>query len=187
MEYKNKMNLKFLSLGENESFARLAVASFCSNVGFDVEEISDINAVRRSYIEVGRREAEYRGASFSLRLSLEDTMQTALTISTEGKLGVGSYPDLKKGIEGLRQFVFSYKFGISHAVTHAARAAYVAACILYHENKLLRYDTSIDLLRLVIGKKPLDVLKKSNPEAFYYWYLVEKLRTEKEPAQLDAG
>ncbi len=42
MEYKNKMNLKFLSLGENESFARLAVASFCSNVGFDVEEISDI-------------------------------------------------------------------------------------------------------------------------------------------------
>ncbi len=42
MEYKNKMNLKFLSLGENESFARLAVASFCSNVGFDVEELSDI-------------------------------------------------------------------------------------------------------------------------------------------------
>lgn len=42
MEYKNKMNLKFLSLPENESFARLAVASFCSNVNFSIEEISDI-------------------------------------------------------------------------------------------------------------------------------------------------
>jgi len=38
----NKMNLKFLSLSENESFARLAVASFCANVKLSVEDISDI-------------------------------------------------------------------------------------------------------------------------------------------------
>jgi len=42
MEYINKMSLKFLSLNENESFARLAVASFCSNVVKDIEVISDI-------------------------------------------------------------------------------------------------------------------------------------------------
>lgn len=42
MEVLNKMNLKFLSLSENESFARLAVASFCSNCKFDIEAISDI-------------------------------------------------------------------------------------------------------------------------------------------------
>lgn len=42
MEVLNKMNLKFLSLSENESFARLAVASFCSNCNFDIEAISDI-------------------------------------------------------------------------------------------------------------------------------------------------
>ena len=42
MSYKNKMNLKFLSLSENESFARLAVASFCSNVKLTIDEISDI-------------------------------------------------------------------------------------------------------------------------------------------------
>lgn len=45
MEYKNKMELKFLSLSENESFARLAVASFCSNLSFNIEEISDIKTV----------------------------------------------------------------------------------------------------------------------------------------------
>ena len=38
----NKMNLKFLSLSENESFARLAVASFCANVKLSIEDISDI-------------------------------------------------------------------------------------------------------------------------------------------------
>ena len=39
---KNKMNLKFSALSENESFARLAVASFCANEKFDIEEITDI-------------------------------------------------------------------------------------------------------------------------------------------------
>lgn len=36
------MKLEFLSLSENESFARLAVASFCSNLGLTIEEIDDI-------------------------------------------------------------------------------------------------------------------------------------------------
>ena len=40
--YKNIMNLKFLSLSENESFARLAVASFCSCKAIDVETLTDI-------------------------------------------------------------------------------------------------------------------------------------------------
>lgn len=39
---KNKMNLKFSALSENESFARLAVASFCANEKFNIEEITDI-------------------------------------------------------------------------------------------------------------------------------------------------
>ena len=38
----NKMNLKFLSLGENEGFARLAVASFCANLNLTIDDISDI-------------------------------------------------------------------------------------------------------------------------------------------------
>lgn len=42
MEYINKMSLKFLALSENESFARLAVASFCSNKFKNIETISDI-------------------------------------------------------------------------------------------------------------------------------------------------
>lgn len=40
--YINKMSLRFTAKSENEGFARLAVASFCSNVIKDVEVISDI-------------------------------------------------------------------------------------------------------------------------------------------------
>jgi stage II sporulation protein AB (anti-sigma F factor) len=42
MTYINEMNLKFSALSENESFARLAVASFCSDKIKEIEKISDI-------------------------------------------------------------------------------------------------------------------------------------------------
>ncbi len=44
-----------------------------------------------------------------------------------------------------------------------------------------RYDMSMDLRQLSIGKRPLNTLKKSNPEAFYYWYLIEQLQRDREP------
>lgn len=42
MEYRNHMNIKFLSLSENESFARVCVASFCALKNCSVDEIADI-------------------------------------------------------------------------------------------------------------------------------------------------
>lgn len=40
--YKNKMKLEFLSKSENEAFARIAVATFASQLDPSIEEISDI-------------------------------------------------------------------------------------------------------------------------------------------------
>lgn len=40
--YKNKMNLEFISKSSNEAFARIAVASFASQLDPSIEEISDI-------------------------------------------------------------------------------------------------------------------------------------------------
>lgn len=42
MSYKNEMTLEFLALSENESFARLAVASFCASKLKTVEEVEDV-------------------------------------------------------------------------------------------------------------------------------------------------
>lgn len=42
MSYKNEMALEFLALSENESFARLAVASFCASKLKTVEEVEDV-------------------------------------------------------------------------------------------------------------------------------------------------
>ena len=42
MEYRNELSLKFLSLSENEGFARSSVASFCLPLNPSIELITDI-------------------------------------------------------------------------------------------------------------------------------------------------
>lgn len=168
----NTLGIPYMKAGSSST---LEIIKQLFDVGILFEKVSDIGAVGRSYVEIGQQEAAYRGRVFSLEESIRDTIQTALSISMAGALGEGNYSELRKGIKGLRQFVFSHRYGLSHAVTHAARAAYLAACILHNENIITRYDKSMDLNPLFTGKKPLDLLKKTNPEAFYYWYQIEKL------------
>lgn len=42
MKINNEMSLTFLALSENEAFARVAVASFCSSINPTIDELSDI-------------------------------------------------------------------------------------------------------------------------------------------------
>ncbi|MBQ2864667.1 MAG: anti-sigma F factor [Clostridia bacterium] len=42
MEYKNELKLQFLSLSENEGFARSCVASFCLPLNPSIETITDV-------------------------------------------------------------------------------------------------------------------------------------------------
>ena len=42
MSYKNNMKLRFSALSENESFARVCIASFCSVLNPTLEELNDI-------------------------------------------------------------------------------------------------------------------------------------------------
>jgi stage II sporulation protein AB (anti-sigma F factor) len=45
MLYENNLSLKFSAINENESFARLAIASFCSSRFKSIEDIADIKTV----------------------------------------------------------------------------------------------------------------------------------------------
>ncbi len=45
MTFRNKMELRFLAKSENEAFARVAVASFVSQLDPDLEQLADIKTV----------------------------------------------------------------------------------------------------------------------------------------------
>ena len=65
--------------------------------------------------------------------------------------------------------------GIEKAIAYAARAAYLAKLIETGEKSFVRFDNAEQVSNWTI-EAPLDTslnrLKRTNPEAFFYWYQV---------------
>jgi len=54
----------------------------------------------------------------------------------------------------------------------AAKAAYLSTLLRSNKAEITRYDSSIDMKNFRLENKRLHSLKKSNPEAFFYWYQI---------------
>ena len=80
---------------------------------------------------------------------------------------------LMHGIGQLKQYIFSENYHIEKAVIHAARAAYMAALIRTGEKTLQRFTEPMEIKDWNIANQQfnkLNKLRKSNPEAFFYWH-----------------
>ena len=107
------------------------------------------------------------------KLVLDDIFDTALTISIKGQLGKGNMDALMQGIGQLKQYIFSENYHIEKAVTHSARAAYTTTLIQAGEKTKQHFTDPMEIKDWNIANQQynkLNKLRKSNPEAFYYWY-----------------
>jgi 3-methyladenine DNA glycosylase AlkC len=86
---------------------------------------------------------------------------------------------LQKGIQRISSFIFSESYHIEKAIAHASKAAYISALIQYNANTIEKFETPLQLKDWLIGESlnnKLNKLKKSNPEAFFYWYKIYELK-----------
>jgi hypothetical protein len=141
---------------------------------FDIS--TDLDIIRKSFTAIANVELQYRNhEDKSIADVHEDIYQTSLSISSRGLLGSGNYPILQAGIQRVARFIFSETFHLDKAVTAAAKAAYINHLIKNNETIIERFgdiqtvkEWSIDNPKL----NKLNKLKKSNPEAFFYWYQI---------------
>ena len=76
---KNKMHLEFDSKSENESFARVAVAAFCTRLDPTIEEISDIKtAVSEAVTNCVVHGYEGKEGTITIECSIQDDWVTVL-------------------------------------------------------------------------------------------------------------
>ena len=137
---------------------------------FDISK--DIDKVRAAFAKVVQKEIGYRNNEITPEAVLEDIFQTALCISTRGVMGNGDFEEIQGGISRVKGFVFSAAYHIEHAIVSAAKAAYLSTLIASSDKTMERYrnpsqnkDLSIDHLSF----NKLGRLKRTNPEAFFYW------------------
>ena len=148
------------------------------DIGRLFDAVEDLEITSCSFKRIAHVELGYRNLGSDLALIFQDIRQTAMVLATRGFEGNGDYPLLQDGVKRLGAFIYNNKYYIEDAIVDSAKAAYAATCIekgVFDINKFSMSEITKDM---IIGKKlpsRLNRLKKSNAEAFYYWYLIDNM------------
>jgi len=144
---------------------------------FDVA--SDVDLIRKTFEWTAIKELAYRGMpELAPTDVLLDSFQTACLIGTRGAIADEEYAELMSGLKKLTAFVYSTTFTIDTAIVCASKVAYLAGLILKQISRIARFQTNIDISSWIISNPEyakLNKIKKTSPEAFFYFYQALKL------------
>ena len=151
------------------------------DIGNIFDNVDDLAAISTTFEKFALTELSYREMAENTQLVLDDIFQAALTISTRGKEGKANFKALQQGISQVKAFIFSESYHIEKAIVHAAKAAYLSKLIQHRETSFEKFTTPLAIKDWIIEQPfstRLNKLKKSNPEAFFYWYRVYELENK---------
>jgi predicted nucleotidyltransferase component of viral defense system len=174
----NTTGIPYIKKGEEKNMEIIKQLYDVGNL-FDV--VSDLNNLKSTFEKFAQTELSYREKTdLNVKDVLDDIYQTSLSISTRGVIGNGNFEQLLNGIKAIKQFIFSESYQIEKAIIHSAKAAYLSSIIKNNANKIEKFTSpdqvkDFDIKDQNINR--LNRLKKSNPEAFFYWYKIYELET----------
>jgi len=148
------------------------------DIGNIFDDIEDITTVATTFKKFALTELNYRDKGVDIQIVIDDIFETALTISTRGKDGKANFAALQEGISQIKAFIFSESYHIEKAIAHVAKAAYLVKLIEHEATTFVRFSDPMEIKDWVIEQPfytRLNKLKKSNPEAFFYWFKVYEL------------
>jgi len=151
------------------------------DVGNLIDIAEDGELVKTTFESFATIELKYRECEERVDGVLEDIYQTALCIVSRGVEGKGDFAELQTGIQRVSRFIFSETFHIDKAILAASKAAYMATLIRTKNWAIEKFRDPKLMKDWSIGEPfwpRLNRLKKSNPEAFFYWYKIFELNGE---------
>lgn len=152
------------------------------DVGNLIDISEDVDLVKSTFESFASTELAYRDQSGKTAEDvLEDIYQTSLCIVSRGATGNGDFDQLQTGIQRVSRFIFSETFHIDKAIIAASKAAYMATIIRTQNGAIEKHGDPKIMKDWVIGEPfwpRLNRLKKSNPEAFFYWYKIFEINGE---------
>jgi len=149
------------------------------DIGNLLDVVSDAEIIKSAFFRFAATELTYRNQSgMNEKDVLEDIMQTSLCIVTRGTDGKGNFEELVLGIQRVSGFIFSEGYHLEKAILHASKAAYLSALISNDAKAVEKFKDPLELKDWIIAEPmntKLNKFKKSNPEAFFYWYKIYEL------------
>ena len=164
---------------KNGKSCSMEIAKQLYDVGRLFEQVSDLHITSQAFHKIAMVELSYRSLEGDVRQVFNDIRQTALCISTRGKVGTGDFNLIQDGIIRVKSFMYKQRYMIENAIVDAARAAYMATLIEKGFAQIELYSGNpADVKDLVIRPSltnKLNKLKSSLPEAYYYWVKISEL------------
>lgn len=141
------------------------------DVAFLMENISDLTVVRTSYAKVVKEELSFRKLDITEEQVLNDTQEACFVLSTRDTKSE-DFKHLQTGISNFTNFTIE-KFNIEEAIIASSKVAYLSEILKTgKETEIERFNNSLEVKDWIIENpefNKLNKLKKSNPEAFFYW------------------
>lgn len=165
--------------GENPAF--LEVIKQMYDIATLSDRVRDLSLVRETFMQFVKVELGYRNdETLTVNDVLNDIINTALTLSLRGLINKEEFEMLQGGVKRLDGFIVSERYVLDKAIRDSAKAAYMASLIKSGRNEIVRYTprAMMSLSGMMRLNTKLNKLKKVNPEAFYYWSMVDRLMAE---------
>lgn len=152
------------------------------DIGNLMDVVEDAKIIKTTFYRFAKTELTYRDTKgLTEEDVLEDIFQTSLCIATRGADGKGEFEELQLGMDRVRGYIFSESYHLEKAITDASKSAYLSALIKYDAKKVEKFNDPSELKDWLIAEPmntKLNKFKKSNPEAFFYWYKIYELATQ---------
>jgi predicted nucleotidyltransferase component of viral defense system len=166
---------------KNQDSMSMEIIKQLYDIGNLLDVVNDLRIIKSTFSNFAKTELAYRKqTTLNENDVLEDIYQTSLCITLRGMDGKGDFEQLSFGIQRVVRFIFSESYHLEKAITHASKTAYLATLIGHNAIKIEKFDNPLQLKEWVI-KEPLNMklnrLKKSNPEAFFYWHKIYELKS----------
>ncbi len=150
------------------------------DIGNLFDKAIDLNIIKDTFYNFVKTELSYRDMNYCNEQDVtDDIYQTSLCIVSRGKYGKGNFDELQQGIQRIRAYIFSENYHIEKAITQASKTAYLITLIKYDMIGIEKYDNQVQMKDWLIGdpmNNKLNKLKKSNPEAFFYWFKIYEIK-----------
>lgn len=165
---------------KNENSMSMEIIKQLYDIGNLLDVTDDLNTVKETFGKIVKTEIAYRKLkNTDATTVLDDVYQTSLCIAMRGADGKGNFEELLAGIKRIAGYIFSESYHIDKAIIHAAKAAYISRLIVAERNEIEKYSNPEQIGNWKIDtphNTKLNKLKKSNPEAFFYWYKATELK-----------
>lgn len=149
------------------------------DIGQLFDRCEDISIIRSTFFEICKKEIEYRNLDTITNLDVLDDI-FSISLKIVGRDGDDPvFLELLTGINRLKSYIINRRFHLDYAVTVGGKAAYLSRLLYFNSSEIQHFSSPQANFGMAFTEPEylrFNKLRKSNPEAFFYWYQALNLK-----------